>query len=164
VILLMGTINALLLFQALAVSRQYDAIITNIATANSISSVKTDIDAAMWGIVAGNTLVDDGKQYAVINDVNSKLRQMQANTDSPRAKIKLDVIHRAMQDALSRSQPLGKTAEIRPYLQAFTLGQPRYTPAYIREQIRAADADGLDEERVLVLVAGLELVASDQRQ
>ena len=33
-----------------------------------------------------------------------------------------------MQDALRRSAPLGKTAEIRPYLQAFTLGQPRYTP------------------------------------
>ena len=45
----MGSINALLLFQALTVSRQYDAIITNIATANSISSVKTDIDSAMWG-------------------------------------------------------------------------------------------------------------------
>ena len=32
------------------------------------------------------------------------------------------VIRRAMQDALRRSAPLGKTAEIRPYLQAFTLG------------------------------------------
>ena len=40
------------------------------------------------------------------------------------------VIRRAMQDALRRSAPLGKTAEIRPYLQAFTLGQPRYTPAH----------------------------------
>ena len=38
------------------------------------------------------------------------------------------VIRRAMQDALRRSAPLGKTAEIRPYLQAFTLGPPRYTP------------------------------------
>ena len=38
------------------------------------------------------------------------------------------VIRRAMQDALRRSAPLGETAEIRPYLQAFTLGQPRYTP------------------------------------
>ena len=34
------------------------------------------------------------------------------------------VIRRAMQDAIKRSEPLGKTAEIRPYLQAFTLGQP----------------------------------------
>ena len=53
------------------------------------------------------------------------------------------VIRRAMQDALRRSAPLGKTAEIRPYLQAFTLGAPRYTPALVREQIRAAEELGL---------------------
>jgi hypothetical protein len=54
------------------------------------------------------------------------------------------VIRRAMQDALRRSAPLGETAEIRPYLQAFTLGQPRYTPEMVREQIRAAEELGLD--------------------
>jgi hypothetical protein len=54
------------------------------------------------------------------------------------------VIRRAMQDALRRSAPLGESAEIRPYLQAFTLGQPRYTPALVREQIRAAEELGLD--------------------
>ena len=53
------------------------------------------------------------------------------------------VIRRAMQDALKRSAPLGKTAEIRPYLQAFTLGQPRYTPVEVREQIRAAEELGI---------------------
>jgi hypothetical protein len=53
------------------------------------------------------------------------------------------LIRRAMQDALKRSAPLGKTAEIRPYLQAFTLGQPRYTPVEVREQIRAAEELGL---------------------
>jgi hypothetical protein len=54
------------------------------------------------------------------------------------------VIRRAMQDALRRSAPLPEAAEIRPYLQAFTLGQPRYTPAIVREQIRAAEELGLD--------------------
>ena len=53
------------------------------------------------------------------------------------------LIRRAMQDALRRSAPLGKTAEVRPYLQAFTLGAPRYTPALVREQIRAAEELGL---------------------
>ncbi len=53
------------------------------------------------------------------------------------------VIRRALQDALRRSEPLGKTAEIRPYLQAFTLGQPRYTPAHVRDQIRAAEELGI---------------------
>ena len=53
------------------------------------------------------------------------------------------VIRRAMQDALRRSEPLGKPAEIRPYLQAFTLGAPRYTPVLVREQIRAAEELGI---------------------
>jgi hypothetical protein len=53
------------------------------------------------------------------------------------------VIRRAMQDALRRSAPLGKSAEIRPYLQAFTLGQPRYTPQHVRDQIRASEELGL---------------------
>jgi hypothetical protein len=53
------------------------------------------------------------------------------------------VIRRAMQDAIKRSEPLGKTAEIRPYLQAFTLGPPRYTPTEVREQIRAAEELGI---------------------
>jgi two-component system sensor histidine kinase YesM len=51
----------------------------------------------MWRIVAGNTSFEEGNQYAILSDVDAKLRQMQANTDSPRAKIKLDVILRAMQ-------------------------------------------------------------------
>jgi hypothetical protein len=53
------------------------------------------------------------------------------------------VIRRAMQDALRRSAPLGRTAQVRPYLQAFTLGPPRYTPALVRDQIRAAEELGL---------------------
>ncbi len=97
VILLMGSINALLMFQVLKVSREYDAIINNIATANSISDIKTNIDAEMWKIVAGTTEFGEGKQYEIIDDVNAKLRWMQENSDSPRAKIKLDVILRSMQ-------------------------------------------------------------------
>src|SRR5439155_1461935 len=48
-------------------------------------------------------------------------------------------------DALKRSEPLPGSAEIRPFLQAFTLGRrlPRYTPFVIREQIRAAEDLGI---------------------
>jgi hypothetical protein len=48
------------------------------------------------------------------------------------------MIHRAMKDAKKRSEALPGSAEIRPYLQAFTLGPPRYTPDMVRAQIRAA--------------------------
>src|SRR5436190_11835858 len=55
------------------------------------------------------------------------------------------IVHSALTDALQRSQPLPGSAEIRPFLQAFTLGRrlPRYTPFEIREQIRAAEDLGI---------------------
>src|SRR5213592_1659450 len=55
------------------------------------------------------------------------------------------VVRNALREALDRSRPRGSSAEIRPYLQAFTLGRrlPRYTPFEIREQIRAAEELGI---------------------
>jgi len=118
VILLMGAINAILMVQMLNYSRQYDAIITNITTANSISgSIKPAIDAEMWNIVAGKTEFKKGKQYEIINDANGKLRWMMDNTDSQRAKVKLDVILRTMQslteyvDAMGNQIVRGSTAD-----------------------------------------------------
>jgi len=55
------------------------------------------------------------------------------------------VVRYALSDALSRSRA-PNTAEIRPYLQAFTLGRrlPRYTSVEIRDQIRAAKDVGIE--------------------
>ena len=54
------------------------------------------------------------------------------------------MVRRALEDGLKRSGPLGKTAEIRPYLQAFTLGPPRYSPTEVRAQMRAAQDLGIE--------------------
>lgn len=98
VILLMGTTNVVSMLQVLSYSRQYDAIITNITTANSISgSIKPDIDNEMWKIVAGKIEFSEGKQYEIIADINTQVRWMMDNTDSPRARVKLDLILRTMQ-------------------------------------------------------------------
>src|SRR2546427_7970207 len=55
------------------------------------------------------------------------------------------VVRSALTEALKRSEPLPAPAEIRPFLQAFTLGRrlPRYTPFEIREQIRAVEDLGI---------------------
>jgi hypothetical protein len=53
------------------------------------------------------------------------------------------VVRRAIEDGIKRSAPLGETAEIRPWLQAFTLGAPRYTGFHVKEQIRAVEDLGL---------------------
>ncbi len=112
VILLMGTTNAVLVLQALNYSRQYDAIIANITTANSISGyIKPKIDAEMWQIVAGNKDFKDGDQYQIINDVNTKVRWMMDNTDSHKAKVKLDVILRSMQTLSSYVDAMGSQIE-----------------------------------------------------
>jgi two-component system sensor histidine kinase YesM len=112
VILLMGTTNAVLVLQALNYSRQYDAIIANITTANSISGyIKPAIDAEMWQIVAGNKEFKDGKQYQIINDTTTKLRWMMDNTDSHRAKVKLDVILRSMQTLTQYVDVMGRQIE-----------------------------------------------------
>ena len=54
------------------------------------------------------------------------------------------VVKGALSDAVRRNASVGRsTAEVRPYLQAFTLGRPRYTPQHIREQIQAAADVGI---------------------
>jgi len=112
VILLMGTTNVMLMLQLLNYSRQYDAIITNITTANSIGgNIKPDIDTEMWKIVSGKIGFKEGKQYEIINDVNTKVRRMMENTDSPRARVKLDVILRTMQTLTQYVDRMGAQIE-----------------------------------------------------
>ena len=62
---------------------------------------------------------------------------------SPNAEPYL-VVRRALEDGLRRSALLDRPASIRPYLQAFTLGVPRYTGAHVRAQIQAAADVGID--------------------
>jgi two-component system, sensor histidine kinase YesM len=108
VIFLMGTTNVVSMLQVLSYSRQYDAIITNITTANSISgSIKPDIDNEMWKIVSGKVKFSEGKQYEIIDSVNTKVRWMMANTDSQRAKVKLDLILRTLQSLKESVDQMG---------------------------------------------------------
>jgi hypothetical protein len=55
------------------------------------------------------------------------------------------VVRRALGDAVARSSEIPCAAAIQPWLQAFTLGPPRYTSAHIREQVRAVQDAGLQE-------------------
>jgi two-component system, sensor histidine kinase YesM len=97
VIVIMSITNVFLVVQVLNYSRQYDAIIANVTAANSIRGhIKADIDTEMWRIVAGKIDFNEGRQYDIINETNATLRQMMSNTDSPRAKVKLEGILRTM--------------------------------------------------------------------
>jgi two-component system sensor histidine kinase YesM len=101
VVLVVG-VNAMLLVRVEQYNRQFDHIITNILTANSINGyVKPAIDLEMWNIVAGKTAFAEGSQYQIIDGVNDKVGQMIEGTDSDKSRIKLEVILRAM-DSLTR--------------------------------------------------------------
>jgi two-component system, sensor histidine kinase YesM len=109
VILIMSITNIALVLQVLSYSRQYDAIIANITTANSISGhIKTDIDTEMWRIVAGKIDFSEGRQTAILDDVNAKLRRMMANTDSTRSRLKLEGILRTVQTLSEHVDKMGR--------------------------------------------------------
>lgn len=97
VIVMLGASNAMLIWQVVDYSRQNDAIMTNITTANSINGfIKPAIDSAMWDIVAGKTEFEDGNQYLILKGVNDKLLWMMSNSDSEEGRHKLEVILRTM--------------------------------------------------------------------
>ncbi len=97
VILLMVSLNIVLMVNSLKYNDQYNAIVSNITTANSINGVvKIRIDTEMWDIVAGKTRFDEGKQYEIINEVNDRIRQIMDNVNSEDSRTKLDVIVRTM--------------------------------------------------------------------
>lgn len=108
VIFLMGITNVVSMLQVLSYSRQYDAIITNITAANSISgSAKSDIDTEMWRIVSGSISFLDGNQYKIIEGIDTKVNWMIENTDSQRAKVKLDLILRTVQSLKEHIDQMG---------------------------------------------------------
>ncbi len=108
VILLMGVTNVVSMLQVLSYSRQYDAIITNITTANSISgSIKPDIDTEMWKIVSGKVTFSTGRQYEILENVHTKVEWMLENTDSHRARVKLDLVLRTLQSLKDEVDQMG---------------------------------------------------------
>lgn len=97
VIFLLSAMNIFLIYEVISFNRRYDAVISNITTANSINGyIKSTIDTEMWNIVSGKTEFDQGNQYQIIQQVNTQIESMMANAESDKSRIKLEVIHRTM--------------------------------------------------------------------
>src|SRR5436305_9763084 len=95
VVLLMSGPYVFLIVPGMEYKAQYDTIIQNITTANSINGyIKPSIDAEMWEIVAGKKSFAQGNQYSILNDVDQRVQQMIDNTDSDKGRLKLSVIQR----------------------------------------------------------------------
>jgi two-component system sensor histidine kinase YesM len=112
VILLLSLVNIFLIFEVLRFNRQYDAIISNITTANSLNGfIKPSIDTEMWNIVSGKTEFDQGNQYQIIVQANSQIESMMANAESDKSRIKLEVIHRTLNTLTHYVDKMGQEIE-----------------------------------------------------
>lgn len=112
IILAMSMVDAILIVQVLRFNQQYDAVITNVTTANSINGyIKPAIDSEMWEIVAGKTEFHQGEQYQIINKVNSQIDWMMENTESEKGRIKLEVILRTMETLTLYVDKMGEQIE-----------------------------------------------------
>src|SRR5687767_7741306 len=82
-ILLMGTVNASIIILSLQYKYQYDNLLQNITTANSINgSVKPTIDGLMRNIVVGKLDFNEGGQYRSLDYFEGVIRGMEHTTDS----------------------------------------------------------------------------------
>jgi two-component system sensor histidine kinase YesM len=98
VVTLLSLPYVILIVPGMRYKAQYDMIIQNITTANSITGyIKPAIDAEMWDIIAGKKAFHEGAQYTILADVDQRVQQMIANTDSEKGRLKLDVIQRTLQ-------------------------------------------------------------------
>jgi two-component system sensor histidine kinase YesM len=97
VVVLMSVPYVFLIVPGLQYKAQYDTLIQNITTANSINGyIKPSIDAEMWEIVAGKKPFSQGGQYTVLDDVDQRIQQMIANANSEKGRVKLSVIQRTL--------------------------------------------------------------------
>ena len=132
-----------------AVRRHIDLLV------NRIKPMGVPITFDIFGLTASTTKGDLGigqvwEDFAGVADVvlpmvyPSHYYRGAFGFDKPNAH-PYRIVHLALTDALQRSRAMPGSAQIRPFLQAFTLGRrlPRYTPFEIREQIRAAEDLGI---------------------
>lgn len=97
VVVLLSVPYVFLIVPGMQYKAQYDMLIQNITTANSINGyIKPAIDAEMWDIIAGKKPFHEGDQYTILADVDQRVQQMLANTSSEKGRLKLDVIQRTL--------------------------------------------------------------------
>jgi hypothetical protein len=110
--------------------------------------------ADVFGIVTtARQDVGIGQVWEKLSDVTDVLLPMVYPSHYPRGTwghplpnaAPYQIVKRAMDDAVARSAAIENAAAIRPWLQAFNMGEPPYGPFEIRAQIQAVYDAGLTE-------------------
>jgi two-component system sensor histidine kinase YesM len=123
---------------ALYNSLSYDRLIINVNRTNSLNRiVKTEIVNELWDIVAGNVDFADGRQYAIIEHINSEIEGIRRAAGAENRRL-LDVARRAMNTLISYVDLLGSQIQ--------------------------ADAPVVENERTLDEIRGVAALVSDTLQ
>jgi hypothetical protein len=119
-----------------------------------LASYKVPITADVFGLTVsvGNDL-GIGQKWEKMSDAVDVLLPMVYPSHFARGSYGIPVpnaapyatVKKAMDYAVKRSAKIEHAAEIRPWLQDFTLGKPRYSAAYVRAQIQATYDAGLTD-------------------
>jgi hypothetical protein len=116
------------------------------------SGIRTTAD--IFGLVTTvNGALEIGQQWEPIARVTDVVLPMVYPSHYPRGSFNIArpnaepyrIIHAAISRARERNEAIGVTGEhVRPWLQAFSLGQPKYGPEHIRAQKQAVYDSGYD--------------------
>ncbi len=116
------------------------------------SGIRTTAD--IFGLVTTvNGALEIGQQWEPIAKVTDVVLPMVYPSHYPRGSFNIArpnaepyrIIHAAISRARERNEAIGVTGEhVRPWLQAFSLGQPKYGPEHIRAQKQAVYDSGYD--------------------
>lgn len=77
-------------------TKQYSQIISNVSTANTISSIaKNDLPSDLWNIICGKKEIGEASYLQMLNVINSSLSQMLSKNKNEESLGKLEVANRA---------------------------------------------------------------------
>ena len=111
---------------------RYDHIITNVSKTNQLNQiVKQDINNEIWDIFAGKEKFSQGKQYAIILDINNRLEDIMRTTSVTQNRQMLEVAGRAVKTLTRYVDRLGTQ---------ISGGSPVLENELILEEIRGVSA------------------------
>jgi methyl-accepting chemotaxis protein len=109
IIVLMCILNGVLIFNCFDYMKQYNSILDNITLSNTINGIlQSDIDTQMREIVTGRCLFEDGKQYQIVEKVDSKLQIIMDGAQTEEIQLQVETIQRTMQTLRSQIDKIEK--------------------------------------------------------
>ena len=93
-ITLIPSVYSILVFQIH--TKQYSQIISNVSTANKISSIaKNEIPSELWNIICGKKEISNGAQNVMLDEISTGLSLMLLTNKNEESRGKLEVANRA---------------------------------------------------------------------